>query len=109
MAEQAYFNRFQTFVQDPQATLMDNFDRLAISNGWQQNSKRYKRERKTYMIALANTHIGSIEKGGAAEKLAGLQRLCGELEVSPIPTSITQCKNVRSRIESWVREITLIR
>lgn len=97
MAEQAYFNRYPNFEPDPQATLIENFDRLTISNGWQQNSKKFRKQRKSYMRALADDHIVSIERGGATEKLAGLQKLCEELRVSPIPTSITQCKNVRSR------------
>ncbi|KAF6233061.1 hypothetical protein HO173_008817 [Letharia columbiana] len=92
MAEQAYFSRFQTFAPDPQATVLENFAQLAISNGWGRKSQEYKDERKSYMIALADTHIESIERGGAAEKLAGLQGLCKELRVCPIPTSITQCK-----------------
>lgn len=94
MAEQAYFGRFQTFAPDPQATVLENFAQLAISNGWGKKSQEYKDERKSYMIALADTHIESIERGGAAGTLAGLQGLCKELRVCPIPTSITQCKKV---------------
>ncbi|KAL9138775.1 MAG: hypothetical protein Q9175_000041 [Cornicularia normoerica] len=94
MAEQTYFNRFQSFVPDPEATLIENFKQLAISNGWDKQSQRFKEERRSYMIALADTHIGSIERGEAAEKLAGLQGLCEELRILPIPTTITQCKKV---------------
>lgn len=96
MAEQAYFNRFPNFTPDPHATLIANFRELAKSKRWREGSKKYSKERKQYMIALADTHIGSIDRGTAAEKLAGLQGLCGELGISPIPSSITRCKKVRS-------------
>ena len=108
MAEEAYFNRFPRFVPDEGATLMDNFDGLSVSNGWAQNSRTHWKERKMYMIALVDAHIRSIERGGAAEKLAGLQRLCGVLEVSPIPTSISQCKKVCSEFKGRARNFTRI-
>ena len=94
MAEQAYLNRFQSFSPDPDATLIETFQQLAISNSWGKKSKKFKEEKRSYMNALADTHIGSIDRGGAAEKLVGLQELCVELGVSPVPTSITQCKKV---------------
>ena len=47
------------------------------------------------MIALADTHIGSIDTGSASEKLAGLQGLCGEVGISRMPTTITKCKKVK--------------
>ena len=94
MAEQTYFNRFQNFRPNSQATLNENFKQLAISKGWQQNSTRYRKERKDYMNALVDDYIESIDRGGAPDKLAGLQGLCGDLNVSPIPTSNTQCKRV---------------
>lgn len=87
---------------------MNNFDQLAVENGWARNSRTHKKERKMYMMALADAHIGSIERGGAAEKLAGLQSLCGELGLSPIPTSIKQCKNVCSRLKCWTSNFTRI-
>lgn len=93
MTEQAYFNRFPSFVPNPQATLIANFRALAKSRRWSGN--RYKEERKNYMIALADTHIGSIDTGSAADKLAGLQGLCGEVGISRIPTTITKCKKVK--------------
>ena len=94
MTEQAYFNRFPKFVPSPNATLIENFRALAKTRGW--FGKRYKEERKNYMIALADTHIGSIDTGSAAEKLAGLQGLCAEVGISSTPTSITKCKKVKA-------------
>lgn len=96
MAEQAYFSRFPNFTPDPHTTIIANFRALAKSQRWGVKSKGYKNERKQYLIALADTYIGSIDRGSAAEKLAGLQGLCEELRISPIPTSITQCKKVGS-------------
>ena len=100
MAEQAYFNRFPTFAPNSDAGLIETFQQLAISRSWGINSKKFKEERKRYMLALADTHIGSIDRGGAAEKLAGLQGLCEELGVSPVPT-ITQCKKVCYECYGW--------
>ncbi len=95
MAEQAYFRKFQGFQPDPQATLIENWENLVAWRGWKQDSKKYRKAKKDYMKALAEDYIDSIEEGGAPEKLAGLQGLCGDLNVSPIPTSITQCRKVR--------------
>ena len=94
MAEQAYFSRFQTFAPNPDATLIENFQRLAISKNWGKKSKKFKEERKSYMLALADTHLGSIDRGGTAERLVALQELCEELGVKPVPSSINQCKKV---------------
>ena len=101
MAEQAYFSRFPTFASNSDATLIENFQRLAISESWGKKSKKFKEERKIYMLALADTHLGSIDTGGAAERLVALQGLCGELGVSPVPTSITQCKKVCYECYGW--------
>ena len=94
MAEQAYFSRFPTFAPNSEATLIENFRQLAISKSWGKKSKKFKEERKSYMFALADSHLGSIDTGGVAETLVALQGLCEELGVSPVPTSITQCKKV---------------
>ena len=103
MAEQAYFNRFPTFASNSDAPLIEVFQQLAISESWGKKSKKFKEERRRYMLALADTHLGSIDRGGAAEKLVGLQGLCEELGVSPVPTSITQCKKVCYECYGWVR------
>lgn len=48
------------------------------------------------MTVLATAHIASIEGGGtAAEKLVGLQGLCRELGLEPVPETITRCRKVR--------------
>ena len=101
MAEQAYFNRFPNFAPNSDATLIENFQQLAISRSWGKKSKKFKEERRSYMLALAHTHLGSIDRGGPAEKLVSLQGLCEELGVSPVPTSITQCKNVCYECYCW--------
>ncbi|KAM0796633.1 hypothetical protein BDR22DRAFT_519810 [Usnea florida] len=98
MAEQAYFSRFQTFAPNPDATLIENFKQLAISKNWGKKSKKFKEERKSYMLALADTHLGSIDSGGTAERLVALQGLCEELGVKPVPSSITQCNKQLSTV-----------
>ena len=48
------------------------------------------------MGVLATAHIASIEGGGtAAEKLMGLQGLCRELGLEPVPETIARCRKVR--------------
>ena len=48
------------------------------------------------MTVLATAHIASIEGGGtAAERLVGLQGLCRELGLEPVPETITRCRKVR--------------
>lgn len=107
MAEQAYFNRFPDFERDPQAKLRDEFNQLAISEGWKKRNRSdtYKKEREEYVSALADTYIGSIERGGAVEKLAGLQGLCQDLRISPIPTSITQCKKELKKVNVCIIDL----
>ena len=95
MAEQAYLNRFPTFTPNPETTLLENFAQLAISKDWDKDGRVFKKEKKAYLTALADTHIEILDRAGPAEKLAGFQALCTELGVSPVPTSITQCKHVR--------------
>ena len=94
MAEQAYFDGFPHFEPDPLAAALANFDRLAISQNWRQGRKKYKAEKDIYLSALATNHIASIESGGAAERLAGLQELCAEVGIERVPETITQCKKV---------------
>ena len=101
MAEQAYFNRFPTFAPNSEATLIENFKQLAISKSWGKNSKKFKEEKKSYMLALAVTHLGSIDSGGPAERLVALQGLCEELGVFPLPTSIRQCTKVCYECYGW--------
>ena len=103
MAEQAYFSRFPTFAPNSDAALIENFQQLAISKSWGKKSRKFKEERKIYMLALADNHLGSIDRGGAAERLVALQGLCEKLGVSPVPTSITQCKKVCYQCYDWAR------
>ena len=52
------------------------------------------------MSVLATAHITSIEGGGtAAEKLVGLQGLCRELGLEPVPGTITRCRKVRRCVD----------
>jgi len=88
-----YFTRFQDFEEDPQASLLTEFSRLALDQGWDNRTRA--EERRSCLIAQLNVHVGSTGTGGQRDQLARLQRLCEELRVSPIPTSITQCKKVK--------------
>ena len=87
-----YFSRFDDFDHDPQASLLAEFNRLALDQDW--DKRQEAQERSKCLLAQAQVHIGSIETGGSEAKLGKFQDLCEELRVSPIPTSISQCKKV---------------
>ncbi|KAI9771739.1 MAG: hypothetical protein M1839_002754 [Geoglossum umbratile] len=81
-----------TFIPDPTALLASEFDRLAQSQGWRPGSKRYRKEQARCFAAEFETHYGH-----KSEKLEGWQDLCREVEISPTPASITQCKKELKR------------
>ena len=85
---QNYFSRFGGFHANPQASLLVEFNRLAIDQAW--SKKRSSKERVKCLIAELKLH-GGVVGVGQAEKLANLQGLCRKLRVDPVPASITQC------------------
>lgn len=88
-----YFSRFPDFDEDPEELLLVEFNRLALGQDWDKKTRA--EERKNCLLAQLDVHIGIVEAAGQADQLARLQRLCAELRVKSIPTSITQCKKVQ--------------
>ncbi|KAI9764602.1 MAG: hypothetical protein M1840_008331 [Geoglossum simile] len=85
-------NHFATFISkgftpDPTAPLASEFTRLAKSQGWRPNSKRYRKERALCFATEFEAHYGN-----KSERLEGWQSLCQEVDIDPIPLSITKCK-----------------
>ena len=101
MAEQAYFDRYPNFTPTPQSTALANFARLASSQHWRPNGKKYKAERDAYLTALADAHISSIDVGSVEEKLAALKGLCQQVGIVPVPGTIKQCKKVWAILRLW--------
>lgn len=89
--QETYFNRFPNFQPNPNSSLNNEFQRLAISQDWGKKSSKYKQERSAFLHAEFETHLGSIER---ERKLGPWQGLCRELRVDAVPDSITQCKKV---------------
>ncbi|KAF2835119.1 hypothetical protein M501DRAFT_1020114 [Patellaria atrata CBS 101060] len=82
------FNSFFNVVgfnYEPTATVEANFERLAKNQGWKQHTDEYRFFREQAYDSEFNEHFGD-------NKLAAWQEFCGELGVTIIPSSITQCK-----------------
>jgi len=82
-----YFARFDNFEEDKDASLLENFKRLAIQEGW--SKKEQERRRPDAVDADINVHFGTDMK-----KLEIWQKLCEDCGITPSPPSITKCKKV---------------
>lgn len=101
-----YFSRFPGFQQDSQEALLIEFNRLAHDQGW--GKRKCAEERKRCLLAQLEFHVGD-DSAGQHDQLARLQELCRELRVSPVPTTVTQCKKVRSDIvEARERSLSVL-
>lgn len=94
MAEQAYLATYPSFTPSASTPALTNFKNLARAQNWGKNSKKYKAERDTYLTALADVYISSLDAGGVKERLAELQGLCREVGVETVPDTIRQCRKV---------------
>lgn len=91
-----YFDRFPGFEPDPHRSLNEEFQRLARFQRWNRKSDRYARERRNFLLAEFDQHLGLTER---SKKLEDWQALCKELGVKSIPNSIRQCKKVSLAIQ----------
>lgn len=95
-------SRYPNFEADPTASLIANFKRLAIQEGWGKKSKKYKEERRGYLGEAVS--IGFISHfGGNVSSLQAWQNLCQTIGVPETGdgeavhlTSIRACQEVRS-------------
>jgi hypothetical protein len=89
------------FQSDPTASLLDNFKRLAIQEGWKKKSKTYKEERRAFLAEGVVTGFWDTF-GGNVSSLQAWQSLCktigvpesNEAENAPQLTSISACHRV---------------
>jgi len=75
--------RFPDFEQDPTASLLDNFRRLAIQEGWKKKSDRYKRERGVFLGQGVETAFLDTY-GGNVSDLQAWQSLCKTIGVPAV-------------------------
>ena len=94
-------SRFPDFQSDPTTSLLENFRRLAIQEGWKKKSKTYKEERRAFLAEAVEA--GFLDKFGVNDSsLQAWQSLCQTIgvpenkegEVVPQLTSISACKQV---------------
>jgi hypothetical protein len=84
------------FDSDPTSTIVSNFRRLAIQEGWTKKSKSYKEGRRAFFAEAVET--GFISNFGAnASNLQAWQSLCRTIGVENVDTltSIKKCRKVR--------------
>ena len=91
-AEQ-YLSRYPDCTPNSQATISVNFAGLADTRGWAEGGKRWRKERREYLLSEYDIHLGFLDTNSTLE---GYQQLCRELGVLSVPDSITQCKKVGS-------------
>jgi hypothetical protein len=94
--------RFPDFQSDPTASLVDDFRRLALQEGWSKKSKTYKEERRAYLAEAVEIRFLS-QFGVNASSLQAWQSLCRTIGVAESVeggevdlTSIRKCQAVRA-------------
>lgn len=77
------------FTYNPQAGFVSELTRLASQMGWGRRSAQYRNERTLcFQLEL-------LVAFGPGTDLEKWQKLCEEVEIEQIPTSITGCRKVR--------------
>ena len=84
-----YFANFDDFDHDPDRSLIEEFQRLAISQQWMIQGKLYRKERQKCFAQEFGLHFNLGKRN-----LGGWQDLCKDLSIEPVPGSITKCKKV---------------
>lgn len=80
---------FDKLDVDPTASIVTEFNRLAIQKNWKKSSKQYKEQRARLITQEFNAYFGSN-----ISTLAAWQALCKTVGITDIPSSIVQCKKV---------------
>lgn len=91
----SYFLGFSDFVPHPSTSIEQEFARLASSRQWSSGSKRYKQERRKFLLSEYDHHVGYIQ---TANDVSQWQDLCRELGIDNPPQSIKDCKKVKTII-----------
>ena len=99
MAPGSFFSQYPEFDHDPTAPLVHEFQRLSLQRGWKADGKKYRQSRQNCFAQEFEYHYGH-----ASDKLAGWQTLCADVYISPIPSSINQCKKVGQSSRIWTTD-----
>jgi len=86
-----YLQAFPEFTPDPRASVVTEFERLAGIKRWRPTSKKYRSQRRKYLLSEYDLNLGNLDK---ENKLEDFQELCRKLRIKNVPTSITKCKKV---------------
>ena len=87
MPSSDFFSSYPAFDHDPTASLLGEFQRLSLQEGWNQKGKKYRQSRQKCLAQEFEDHYGH-----ASNKLDRWQELCADVGISPIPPSITNVK-----------------
>ncbi len=96
-----YFHRFikfHGFAEDPKAPILQEFDRLAKSQGWMNEEgdevyDQYFFQKDECLLDQFKVHFPSSDN-----TIEDAQRLCAEVGMPKIPDTIQECKDVCARL-----------
>jgi hypothetical protein len=86
-----YLQAFPEFTPDPRASVVTEFERLAGIKRWRPSTKKYRSQRRQYLLSEYDLNLGNLDK---ENKLEDFQELCRKLGIKNVPTSMTKCKKV---------------
>lgn len=89
-AMETFFSQYENFSRNPEAGLIKEFNRLAVTQRWSQHDKQ--NFRKTFRSAMVDEF--NLRYGIDDKSLASWQNLCRVFNIQPIPESINKCKKV---------------
>jgi len=96
MPRSTFFGSFEGFEPNPTALLAEEFSRLAVERQWKPGTKTYTKNQRRCFIEEFETQWGT-----ETSSLEVWQALSAEIGITPIPSSITQCKKVRESLSYW--------
>jgi hypothetical protein len=85
-----FWLEFEGFVPKPTVSFKAEFNRLAKQLSWNAETRRQRKIEA--LTAEFNYHYGTC-----MDALDHWQQLCKDVDIKEIPTSITQCKKVRTQ------------
>lgn len=87
-----FFALYNQFDYKPTEGSRAAYSRLVAFFGWEANGKKERKAKERFQEAL----VAQFEQlyGADENKLDVLQTLCGKIGISPIPSTVTQCKKV---------------
>ncbi|KAG6034537.1 hypothetical protein E4U41_006513 [Claviceps citrina] len=91
-----FFRRYNQFDYDPHGEAWAEYRRMTGFFHWKKDSEKERKANNLFREAVV-AEFGALY-GASEDKLDTLQRLCGKLEISPLPQSITACKKAIEKV-----------